>query len=146
MAEKKSVFLSNETAQWIRSTTGESPKWSESINATFAQFRALLKASIPILTKKEWGILVDVFEDIDQPAYYGHQLGISKVIAAKMLSHAGAISIDSLPDDDFKALLIKAHKLTELEQLAVLYCIQMLPKSHYTAFNNAALLEIKNQF
>lgn len=125
MSTKKSVFLSTPTVDWIESTTinGDSnPKWSESINATFSQFRYLIAGALPELTMDEWQIILNVYAGSYLPAH-----GFPPRIAGDIMDDVGAISIDSVENlMPKKAELIrKVHAMSQLEQLAVLYFAQI---------------------
>lgn len=125
MATKKSVFLSDLTVNWIISTTQkdyaahDGPKWSEAINATFEQFRYLLKTSLPELTINEWTVILNVYAGCYFPAH-----GVPARIASDMMDNVGAISIDELAED-YAALVKKVHDMSQVEQLAILYFVQI---------------------
>lgn len=126
MSVKKSVFLSDQTARWVGATTTQhsdgvsGPRWSESINATCEHFRHVLCSAMPELTQDEWQILLNIYAGSYSPAH-----DAPARIASDMMDNVGAISIDKLDDAEYKALVIKMHKTSQVEQLAVLYFIQI---------------------
>lgn len=124
MAIKKSVFLSEQTANWITETTdkGEGPKWSESINATFEQFRFLMKINLPELSEDEWEIILNAYEDCHFPAH-----GIPARIAQHIMEDQGAISLDTLKllKPNHATLVEKVHTMSQTEQFAILYFVQL---------------------
>lgn len=125
MSTKKSVFLSDVTVDWIESTTkkdhpaSDGPKWSEAINATFEQFRFLLRTSLPELSADEWQTILNVYAGCYFPAH-----GVPARIASDMMDNVGAVDINEL-SEDYAALVRKAHAMSQVEQLAVLYFVQM---------------------
>jgi hypothetical protein len=127
MSIKKSVFLSDNTAQWVTTTTGdiqagENPRWSESINATFDQFRYLIANSLPELNAYEWQIILNVYAGCYMPAH-----ALPARIASDIMDDMGEISIDTvekvLPEK--AALIRKVHGMNQLEQLSILYFNQI---------------------
>lgn len=128
MATKKSVFLANQTIDWIQSTTTkdhaskEGPKWSESINATFEQFRYLLRISLPELDQGEWATILNVYAGTYFPAH-----GVPARIASDMMDNLGEISIESLriQNPEYADLVEKVHQFDQTQQLAILYFVQI---------------------
>jgi len=124
MATKKSVFLGDVTVNWINITTidtnaEDGPKWSEGINATFEQFRYLIKTSLPELSQEEWQIILNTYAGSYFPAH-----GVPARIASDIMDDLGVISIDAL-DPELADLVKKMHGLSQPEQLAVLYFVQI---------------------
>ena len=120
MSEKKSIFLSTGSVEWIHLTTQkDGPKWSEAINSTIRQIRYLTKRSVPELTIEEWEVLIDVYKDVEFPAY-----APIPWIARDIMYSAGALSIESL-NPEHAALVKKMDTLTDIQQLAILYVIQI---------------------
>lgn len=124
MATKKSVFLSDYTTAWIEATTSkhlhnQGPKWSEAINATVEQFRFLLRGSLPDLDIEEWHIILNVYAGCYFPAH-----GVPARIASDMMDDLGEISIENLKPD-YAALVRKVYAMSQLEQLAILYFVQI---------------------
>lgn len=157
MSAKKSVFLVSSTVDWIAATTakplhGENPQWSESINTIFWQFKLLLKDSLPNLNSNEWIALIKVYKDQRFPA---HGVGPARKfphfpvrtlprIANDMMNAVGAINLESISDKSYAQLVVKMHGMTPLEQLAILYFIQIFWQSDWTApdwENNWACIE-----
>ena len=143
---KKSVFLSGYTAEWINSTTQkdheshDGPKWSESINATFEQFRHLLKTSLPELTVDEWTYILNVYAGCYFPAH-----SVPARIASDMMDNVGAISLDAL-SDDYGALVRKAHAMSQVEQLAILYFVQIFWSATWSGDWGEIVSQIKSKF
>lgn len=122
MSVKKSVFLTDLTAQWIEATTAgspDSPAWSSAINATVEQLRYLLGQSLPDLTQEEWSALLNVYTGCHMP---GH--GLPARIASDIMDDAGALELSELTEER-QTLVRKMHALNQTEQLAVLYFIQL---------------------
>jgi len=125
MSTKKAVFLSDRAAEWIQATTKkdhpaqDGPKWSESINATFEQLRFLLKSSLPELTIDEWQIILNVYAGTYFPAH-----GIPCRIASDMMDNIGEISLDNV-NEEYAKLVRKLYAMSQLEQLAILYFVQI---------------------
>jgi hypothetical protein len=124
MATKKSVFLADHTAGWIEITTQkygfeEGAKWSEAINATFEQFRYLIKTSLPELTVDEWTIILNVYTGCYFPAH-----GVPARIASDMMDNVGAVSLEEL-SPEYAELVKKVHAMTQIEQLAILYFVHI---------------------
>ena len=130
MATKKSVFLSDYTANWIETTTKktlnekdlEGPKWSEAINATFEQFRFLLRESLPDLSMDEWQIILNVYAGTYFPAH-----GVPARIASDIMDNIGEVDIANVDNlmPEYAALIRKTHVMSQLEQLAILYFVQI---------------------
>lgn len=127
MATKKSVFLSDYTVAWIEATTSkhshdQGPKWSEAINATVEQFRFLLRESLPELNIDEWTAILNVYAGCYFPAH-----GIPSRIASDMMDNVGEISLEKLEQSspDYAVLVKKIYAMSQLEQLAVLYFVQI---------------------
>ena len=134
MATKKSVFLTTHTAFWIESSTKkanfeESPKWSESINTTFEQFRFLLRGALPELSMDEWTIILNVYSGCYFPAHR-----TPARIASDMMDNLGEISLENLEKNqpDYATLVKKIYKLSQLEQLAILYFVQIFWLNKWT--------------
>lgn len=121
MSIKKSLYLSDLTENWITATSGgdEDPAWSASVNATFEQFRYLLGQALPNLSRKEWTALLNIYAGWRAPCY-----SLPIRIASDIMDDAGTVDISRLPDDT-RALVHKMHGLSQLEQLAVLYFVQI---------------------
>lgn len=127
MSTKKSVFLSDCTAEWVEFTTKKTindqeldgPKWSECINATFEQFRYLLRDSLPELTADEWTVILNVYAGCYFPAH-----GVPARIASDMMDNIGTIDINDVVDD-YANLVRKVNGMSQLEQMAVLYFVQI---------------------
>lgn len=124
MATKKSVFLSDYTVNWIESTTSkhyhdQGPKWSESINATFDQFRYLLREELPKLDIDEWTIILNVYTGCYFPAH-----GVPARIASDMMDNIDAITLDNV-EHDYAELVKKVYAMNQVEQLAILYFVQI---------------------
>ena len=127
MATKKSVFLSDYTVNWIESTTSkklngtdiDGPKWSESINATFEQFRFLLRTSLPELTMAEWQTILNVYAGCYFPAH-----GVPARIASDMMDNIGAVDLNQV-EQNYADLVRKVHAFNQVEQLAILYFVQI---------------------
>jgi hypothetical protein len=130
MATKKSVFLSDYTVKWIEYTTKkklngeeiEGAKWSESINATFEQFRFLIRGSLPELTMEEWTIILNVYAGCYFPAH-----GVPCRIASDIMDDIGEFSIEAVEKlmPEKAELIRKVHAMSQLEQLAMLYFVQI---------------------
>lgn len=130
MSTKKSVFLADHTVEWIESSTSrkinwnepEGPKWSEAINATFEQLRFLLRESLPDLSMEEWETLLNVYSGCYFPAH-----GVPARIASDMMDKIGAVDIGEVETNtpDYAALIRKTHKMSQPEQLAILYFVQI---------------------
>jgi hypothetical protein len=127
MATKKSVFLSDRTTQWITATTGdiqtgENPKWSESINATFDQFNTLIANALPKLSSNEWQIILNTYAGCYMPAH-----SLPARIASDIMDDLGAIDIASVEKlyPDTASLIRKVHAMSQLEQLSILYFNQV---------------------
>lgn len=122
MATKKSVFLSTETVDWIKKTTADdltNPKWSESINASFSQFRYLIRESVPDLSPADWRIILNIYSGCIFPA---HRLPVR--IARDIMDDIGEIDISKMPAE-YSALIRKLHDLSQLQQMAILYFVQI---------------------
>lgn len=148
MANKKSVFLSDYTSQWIETTTskplhGEGPKWSESINATFEQFRFLLRGSLPELSMDEWTIILNVYAGCYFPAH-----GVPARIASDMMDNLGEISLDNLrkSQPDYAELVEKVYALSQTEQLAILYFVQLFWSNNWVGEWSEIVKQIKDKF
>lgn len=130
MAIKKSVFLSDYSVEWIELTTKKTlnnkeldgPKWSESINAAFEQLRFLLRSSLPSLSMDEWQAILNVYTGCYFPAH-----GVPARIASDMMDNIGAVDITIVEEraPDYAALVRKTHAMSQLEQLAILYFVQI---------------------
>lgn len=145
MATKKSVFLSTRTVEWIESTTKkdsheQGAKWSESINATVDQFRFLLKTELPELEMIEWQAILNVYSGCYFPAH-----GIPARIASDMMDDAGAIEISEL-SEDYAALVRKVYAMTQVEQLAILYFVQIFWSSDWKGEWDEIVSTIKGKF
>jgi hypothetical protein len=149
MAIKKSVFLSDYTGHWITTTTvkksnGEEidgPKWSESINATFEQFRFLLRQSLPDLSMEEWQTLLNVYAGSYFPAH-----GVPARIASDMMDNIGAVDINKV-DKTYADLVRKIYDFNQTEQLAILYFIQIFWANDWPMKEwNEIVKEIKSKF
>ena len=124
MATKKSVFLCSHTTDWINATTanpdkGEGPHWSESINATFEQMRYLLRGALPDLSQDEWQIILNTYAGSYFPAH-----GVPARIASDIMDSIGEVSLDNV-ETHYRALVEKVHAMSQLEQLATLYFVQI---------------------
>jgi hypothetical protein len=120
MPVKKSVFINDKTAAWIATTTtegGAAPTWSESINTTFRQFSYLLKDALPEFTDAEWEFIANIYETRKAPA---HQCPAR--IAGDIMDSLGIISLDHEPNAE---LIKRLHGMSQTEQMAVLYFIQI---------------------
>jgi len=145
MATKKSVFLSDRTAEWIKDATNKSEfdqsvKWSESINATFDQFRFLLQSSMPDLSMEEWTIILNVYAGSYFPAH-----GIPARIALDMMDHVGKIDIDNLASD-YADLIRKVYAMSQLEQISILYFVQIFWGNKWTGEWCDIVSKIKSKF
>lgn len=130
MATKKSVFLSDQTVGWIESTTKKTlndqeldgPKWSEAINATFEQFRHLLRGAFPDLSMDEWQMILNVYAGCYFPSH-----GVPARIASDMMDNLGEIDIAQVEQTmpDYAALVRKMAAIPQLQQLAILYFVQI---------------------
>ena len=139
MSAKKSIFLSTGSVEFIQLTTQkDGPKWSEAINSTIRQIRYLIKYSIPELTIGEWKTLINVYKTEEFPAY-----GLKPWIARDIMYKAGALSVEQLTTED-SALVKKMDALTDVQQLAVLYVIQIYKNSEFLAITEDIIHDIKN--
>jgi broad specificity polyphosphatase/5'/3'-nucleotidase SurE len=126
MAVKKSVFLSDRTANFIKLTTCKegfdiAPKWSESINATTDQFRYLLKINVPELSIYEWTSIFNVYNGCMNRAH-----SVPVRVASDMMDYRGAIDLEQVEKDDpdYAALVRKVYAMTQVEQIAITYVAQ----------------------
>jgi hypothetical protein len=145
MATKKSVFLSDYTVGWIESTTkkdshDQGPKWSESLNATVEQFRHLLRTNLPELTRDEWTCLLNVYTGCYFPAH-----GVPARIASDMMDNVGAVDIAEL-SDEYAELVRKTHAMSQAQQLAILYFVQMFWASDWKGDWDEIEKTIKEKF
>lgn len=130
MANKKSLFLSDFTSDWIKTTTtkkidnelNDGPKWSESVNATFEQFRFLLRDALPDLDANEWQKILKVYSGCYFPAH-----GVPARIASDMMDDIGECDLANVEklNPEYAALVRKAHSFSQIEQLAILYFVQI---------------------
>jgi hypothetical protein len=150
MATKKSVFLSGHTVSWIESTTSvntkeaeEGPRWSEAINATFEQFRFLLREALPELDADEWETILNVYAGIYFPAH-----GVPARIASDMMDNLGEISVENVEavNPGYAALVKKVHAMPQAQQLAILYFVQIFWSSDWRGEWDEIVEEIKNKF
>jgi len=140
MGIKKSVFLSNGTEQWIADTTiknEKNPLWSESTNVTFAQFKWLLKNSLPELDNGDWNIIINTYKGCYMP---GHVLPAR--IASDIMIFFGAVDVNTL-SDDCRDIVIKLNTMSQAEQLAILYVVQIYWANKWTEDFNETLRFIK---
>lgn len=147
MATKKSVFLSTRTVEWIEGTTkkanfDEAPKWSESINATFEQFRFLLKNALPEFSTAEWEIILNVYAGCYFPAH-----GVPARIASDMMDNLGEVDLEKLTEfhPEYASLVRKTHAMTQVEQLAVLYFVQIFWSNNWTSEWDEVVKTIKER-
>lgn len=145
MSSKKSVFLSARTADWIKSTTqkdshDQGPKWSEAINATFDQLRYLLKTELPDLSPDEWTVILNVYAGSHFPAH-----GVPASIASDMMDDVGAIDLQSLAPD-YAELIKKVHAFSQLQQLAILYFVQIFWAADWGSDWEEIIIAIKSKF
>lgn len=130
MATKKSVFLSDYTVSWIEITTKkmlndqelDGPKWSEAINATFEQFRFLLRESLPELSADEWQIILNVYAGTYFPAH-----GVPARIASDIMDNVGEVDIANVDKlmPEYAVLIRRVHAMSQIAQLAILYFVQI---------------------
>jgi len=125
MAFKKSIFLANPSVEWIEATAtrfdlGEGTKWSEAINATFEQLIFLLEDALPTLAVTEWEALLNLYKDYQFPAH-----GVPAQVARDLMSDGKVIDLSQLKDKE-AALARKVHAYTQVQQMAILYVIQLL--------------------
>jgi hypothetical protein len=145
MALKKSVFLSTRTAAWIESITkkeshGEGPKWSEAINATFDQFRFLLKSELPELTMEEWEVILNVYTGCYFPAH-----GVPARIASDMMDNVGAIDLSEL-SAEYSEMVKKVYAFSQVQQLAILYFVQIFWSCNWKGEWSEIVEQIKAKF
>jgi hypothetical protein len=146
---KKSVFLSSKTVEWIECTTkiyhpaSDGPKWSEAINATFEHLRFLLKNSLPDLSAEEWEIILNVYAGCYMPAH-----GVPARIASDMMDDLGEVSIENVRKNlpAYADLVIKIHALSQTEQFAILYFVQIFWSRDWSGDWEQIFLEIKSKF
>ena len=139
MSAKKSIFLSTGSVEFIQLTTQKNgPKWSEAINSTIRQIRYLIKYSIPELTVEEWETLIDVYKTEEFPAY-----GLRPWIARDIMSRYGILSTELLEPKQ-ATLVKKMDGLDDVQQLAVLYVIQIYKNSDSKAITEDIVQKIKN--
>lgn len=122
MGVKKSVFLSDSAVNWAEVTTatlGENPKWSEAINAAIDQLRSLIKSAMPDLTQDEWVIIANTYTGCYMPA---HRNPVK--IASDVMDNLGVIDINKL-DVETRGLVEKLYNMSQLEQMAVMYVVQV---------------------
>jgi len=125
MSNRKVFYISERTCAWITDTTakpafGEKARWSEAVNATIEQYRYLLRQSLPDLDMEEWTIILNVYSACHFPAH-----GMPARVASDMLDNVGAESIDDITNAAYKALVSRVYSMTQLEQLAILYFVQI---------------------
>jgi hypothetical protein len=145
MSSKKSVFLSTRTVEWIESTTkkdshDQGPKWSEALNATVDQFRFLLKSELPDLTMDEWTVILNVYTGCYFPAH-----SVPARIASDMMDNVGAVDLAEL-SPDYAEMVKKIHALTQIQQLAILYFVQIFWSSDWKGDWEEIVTTIKSRF
>jgi len=146
MSNKKMVYLSDRTCAWITDTTAkpdfdQKPRWSEAVNETVEQFRYLLRESLPNLSMDEWTILLNIYARCPYPAH-----GIPPRIASDMMDSMGAALIEDVKNPDYAALVRKTHGMSQIEQLAILYFIQMFLASKWNCEWGEIVEAIKSKF
>lgn len=119
---KKSVMFSDQTVAYIKARTREENEisWSQALNEGFKALAWVTKQSLPELSAKEWGMLLNV--------YAGCIVEFTPPfrIASDMMDDRGEISIETLDkvDPGYAALVRKMHGLSQIEQFAVLDFVQ----------------------
>ena len=146
MSNRKVFYISERTADWITSTTakldfGEKARWSVAVNATVDQFRYLLRESLPDLDIEEWTIILNVYAGCYFPAH-----GIPARIASDMLDNVGVDSIEDITNEDYKALAIKVYGMTQIEQFAILYFVQIFFANKWNMEWDDIVAAIKSKF
>lgn len=137
---KKSVYLSSDTCDWIAATTGENhPEWSSSINATYAEFRHLLRDALPDLTQAEWALLLD--------AQNGNlsRFRLPIRLSNQLMDNVGALALDDVTAE-YGALVRKCHAMNQTEQLAATYFCHLFWSSRWACDWEDVVAAIKAKF
>ena len=146
MSYRTVIYLSGRTCAWITDTTakpdfGEKARWSVAVNATVDQFRYLIRNSLPDLSRDEWTIILNVYAGCYFPAH-----AIPARIASDMLDNVGVDSIEDITNEDYKALAIKVYGMTQIEQFAILYFVQIFFANKWNMEWDDIVAAIKSKF
>ena len=117
MGIKKSVYLSDETKQYIEarnSPHNDSVAWSDGINRSVSALNWLGRELLPELSEKEWNVILNVYTgslvDFNYPLR----------IASDMMDNVGVIDLNEIADEYYRELVIKTHSFSQPEQWAVM--------------------------
>lgn len=117
---KKSVMLGKNTQKYISARFRKEHEqdvfaWSQGLNGAVSTLQFVLANSLPDLTEKEWFVVLNVFNGT---MWDDERIESFLSIATRMMDDVGAIDVNQL-DPDYKAIVIKMHGLSAVEQYAV---------------------------
>jgi len=125
MGIKKSVFLSDQSEQIIRSMSRDDkhPQWSEIINQTLSAADWIFKQSLPNFTPAEWQVILN--------AYSGTCASLQCQpyrVASDLMDDLGLLEVDQHPNVD---LVRRIHGMSQAEQFAILTFVQIFRSNNW---------------
>lgn len=143
-SKKASVYLTASTMTVLskrQRDAGETVNLSGGLNEVVSRYAWLVKASLPDLGAEEWQTILNVYsgsvlDEFVAPAR----------IASDMMDNVGAISLETL-DQEYRALVEKAHGWSQAEQVAVLDFVQQFWSKDWSEYPNfsAIAAEIRGE-
>lgn len=150
---KKAIFLSEESERWIVVTTqplglgvvNQSVKWTESINASIQNLKNILASSLPELTVTEWAIIFNIIKIKTEAKgiveNHTQFLAFEKYDISKDISAFNYLLDSKQQCEDAKLLALKMHSMNKVEQLAILYFVQVFLLNEWTGFDVVEIVE-----
>jgi|GEM_PF-1475098 hypothetical protein len=152
---KKAIFLSEESERWIVVTTkplgvvddkaDKSVKWTESVNASIQTLKHILASSLPELTTTEWAIIFNIIKIKTEAKgiveNHTQFLAFEKYDISEDILAFNYLLDSKQQCDDAKLLALKMHNINKVEQLAILYFVQVFLLNDWTGCEVAEIVE-----
>jgi hypothetical protein len=152
---KKSIFLSEESERWIVVTTQpyesyqssdvKSVKWTESINASILNLKSILASALPDFTNEEWSIIFSIIkrktklrEAVENQINF---LAFKKYDISEDIKDFSFLLNSKQECERANLLAQKIHSMTKVEQLSILYFLQVFLLDEWTDWEVARIVE-----
>lgn len=122
---KKCVYLTDRSLEFISLICGRKTRNSEIINASIEHFRIILSTNLPVLTEQEWKRLLDLYRGTLQPTQFWPPRIVSDYLDDR------GIELDAPIAPEHAHFIDRINELNDLEQLAILYVIEIFWSRHW---------------
>lgn len=154
-SRKKAIFLSEESERWIVVTTkplgivddkaNQSIKWTESVNASIQNLKNILASSLPELTTTDWAIIFNILKIKTEAKGIVENrtqfLAFEKYDISEDILTFNYLLNSKQQCDDAKSLALKMRNMNKVEQLAILYFVQVFLLNDWIGCEVAEIVE-----